>query len=202
MPDCCPAPKRRPRGLWQGILFGLLPHNFCIAFIVLSVVGATAATGLVRKALLLPGFLELLIGMSLLFATLAAVIYLRRGGDLSLGGVRRRWRYLTLLYGLTLAVNLTMMTVVLPGTARVLASGSVTTAAQSATTQTTTFQVDIPCSGHAPLVTSDLKGVPGVLAVEFRDPNVFVVRWDATQTSLNALLSLEIFQSFKATVLS
>lgn len=85
--DCCqPSKENEKFGGIKGILYGLLPHTFCIAFVVASIIGATAATAFFKKFLLLPYFFEILVGLSLVFATLSAVFYLKRNSLFSVGG--------------------------------------------------------------------------------------------------------------------
>jgi copper chaperone CopZ len=62
--------------------------------------------------------------------------------------------------------------------------------------------VDIPCSGHAPLISDELKKIDGVSSVQFSLPNVFDVKYDSSKASKQQILSLEVFKTYKATVLS
>jgi len=64
--DCCRSNQtgRKDKSFFQGVLYGILPHSFCIAFVILSIIGATAVATIFRKFLLLPYFFEMLIGLS------------------------------------------------------------------------------------------------------------------------------------------
>jgi hypothetical protein len=212
-PDCCKPVEKKGKGLVAGVLYGLIPHTFCIAFILLSVIGATAAATLLRSILLVPYLFQMMIGLSLGFATLSAVIYLRRLGYLSLDGARTKWRYLSLLYGTTIAINLLLFLVVFPVLAnanpRVQSQGipadsqTITApAAQSAETRHISLDVAIPCSGHASLIKGDLLSLKGVLGVRFDLPERFVVDYDPLQVAPEQILGLEIFKTYKATPVS
>jgi hypothetical protein len=63
------------------------------------------------------------------------------------------------------------------------------------------LKVDIPCSGHAPLISQELKSINGVVGVQFSFPNIFDVKYDSTKTSKQQILSLDVFKTYKATVL-
>ncbi len=50
--SCCKKPiEKKPKGLLQGILYGLIPHTGCIAFILASIFGLTFAASLFRPLL-------------------------------------------------------------------------------------------------------------------------------------------------------
>ncbi len=189
----------------------MVPHTFCILFVVLSIVGATAATTLVQRFLYIPYFFQFLVGLSILFATLSAAFYLRRNGLLSLAGIRFKWKYLTVMYGTTIAINLLFFWVIFPAIAGVdferpalalAAPAAVAEQAQAtpSATQSVTLQVRIPCPGHAPLISSELKKVDGITGVRYQMPNYFAVSYDAGKLTVDRILALEIFQYFGATV--
>ena len=208
-PACCQPVEKKGKGLFTGLLYGLIPHTFCIAFILLSVIGATAAATLLRSILLVPYLFQMMIGLSLAFATLSAVMYLRRLGYLSLAGARTKWRYLGVLYGTTIAINLLLFLVIFPAVAnatpRVQAQGVPVSSpatgapvALPASTKQVILEVEIPCSGHATLISSDLYLLKGVLAVHYDQPNRFTVDYDSELVTLERILGLEIFKSFTA----
>ena len=105
--DCCTnKTEERKGGFLKGLGYGLMPHIFCIAFVVFTVLGSTVATTLLRPLMLNSYFFYLLIALSFAFATISAIIYLKRDGTLSFMGMKRKWKYLTILYGTTVSVNL------------------------------------------------------------------------------------------------
>lgn len=198
--SCCRPPKENEKlGRIKGILYGLLPHTFCIAFVVASIIGATAATAFLKKFLLLPYFFEILVGLSLVFATLSAVFYLKRNSLFSVGGVWSKWRYLSILYGTTLLVNLLFFSVIFPRVAN-LSYGRNTVLSQTGNISQVTIQVQIPCSGHAPLIIDELKKLPGIGEIKFQTPNQFRVSYDSSKTDPGKIVSAEIFRSYPAIV--
>lgn len=214
--SCCrPVSETKGKGFLAGLAYGILPHTFCILFIVLSVVGATAATSMVKRVLYLPFLLPLLVGVSLLFATASALVYLRRNGLLSVRGAVARWRYLAILYGTTIAVNLLMFTVILPAAARVdvraagpapsgyaeqTQDGPVALAESNAEAATVRLRVAIPCPGHAPLIVDEVESLDGVLAVRYLGGSDFAVKYDPAKLTVDDILALEVFQYFRAVV--
>lgn len=141
---------------------------------------------------------------------MSAAFYLRRQGLLSLDGIRSKWRYLSVLYGTTLAVNLLLFNVVFPAMANSVpvvsaapAAANVAAAAAPAVGDSTVkLVVDIPCAGHAPLIVSELKRDAGVKGVTFKAPNIFTVLYDGGRTSVGRITSLEVFKSYPAKVIS
>jgi len=143
---CCT--KETKSQLGQGIFYGILPHTFCIAFIVFSVIGATAFTSIFKSLLINIYFFPSLILLSFVLATLSAVIYLKRGEGLSIKSVINNKNYLLILYSSIIGVNLLLFLVVFP-----LASNSSFTNKISLTTAnqiSEMISVDIPCSGMPP----------------------------------------------------
>ncbi|MHB0857118.1 MAG: hypothetical protein ACYC5M_06055 [Anaerolineae bacterium] len=204
LPPCCRPSERKGHGLVLGLVYGLIPHTFCILFIVLTIVGATAATSILREVMLLPYLFESILALSVVFATVSAVIYLRRLGLLSLDGARRKWRYLAVMYGATLAVNVLLFQVVFPAAANlpmradISLSASVASAAVSEASgvASLTLAVEIPCSGHAPLIISELESASGVQNVEYTDDGLFFVAYDPALVSEEEILALPVFESF------
>jgi tetrahydromethanopterin S-methyltransferase subunit G len=189
--NCCKNSKEN--GLKKGILYGLLPHSVCIGFILASVLGSTLFMGFFKKLLILPYFFQLLIGLSLVFATISALIYLKNCGQLNPTGIKSRGRYLGVLYGTTLIINLFFFFVVFPIVSNISLTKAVPT--QLA------LKVNIPCPGHAPLITDELKKVKGVDSVRFQFPDVFEIGFEKDAVSREQILNLDIFKSFKAKVI-
>ncbi len=236
LPDCCKAKNEskegEKKGALNGVVYGLVPHAGCIAFIAASVLGVAVATEFFKPLLLNPYFFYGLIALSLVFATLSAALYLKRNGSLSMAGAKRSWKYLSVLYGTTVGVNLLLFIIVFPLAANMVTSVNADQppvqgvcglqAAQSAacsagvsgaslsqsssaalgTLAKLTLQVDIPCPGHAPLISGELRKLPGVRSVNFRFANYFDVEYDSSKTTQADILGLEVFKTYKATVLS
>lgn len=202
-----PVAERRREGLLWGVFYGLVPHTFCILFIVFSVVGATLATSFVQRVLLVPYLFQVIVALSVGLATLSAAIYLRRNGLLSRLGIRRKWRYLATLYGTTLAVNMLFFWVIFPAVAgfqsspRVSAAGVTQSIGAQADLTQVTIQVAIPCAGHAPLVLGYLKKTPGVYEAQYISPDRFRIAYSANGTTLDQVLDQEIFRAFETVVI-
>lgn len=207
--DCCQPAAKEGKGVLSGILLGIVPHSVCIAFIVFSAIGATVAVGFMRDLLLLPYLFPLLVLISLAFATLAAVLYLRRSGEISWAGVARRRGYLATLYATTIGVNLLLFMVVLPLAANLDAGGTAYAASTAgslgsepaAPSSEVRLQVDIPCPGHAPLIMGELRNLGGIQRVVYAFPNVFDVWYNDTSLSVGDIVSLEVFETYKARVI-
>lgn len=198
-PSCCKQINtNKEKGFLTGLISGLIPHTFCILFIVFSTLGVTLATFLFKDLLLNRNFFYYLIALSFIFSTLTAVIYLRRNQILSFKGVIRSWRYLTVLYGITIGINLLLFFIVFPATANYSSKQLSNRAIEQSSL---TLKVNIPCSGHASLITSELSKLPGIQEVKFRLPNIFDVYYDVNRITKQEILSLEVFKTYKATVL-
>jgi hypothetical protein len=61
------------------------------------------------------------------------------------------------------------------------------------------LKVDIPCPGHAPLIIGELQKI-GVSGVKFSFPNLFDMSFDSSNVSKEQILGLEIFKTYKASV--
>lgn len=200
--SCCQAEsneeRNKEKGFLSGIIYGLIPHSFCIAFIVFSVIGATVASSVLSKFLLFPYFFETLIGLSLLFATISALFYLRKNAPLSLMSIKNKWKYLSVLYGTTLGINLLLFFVIFPLTANLRSNSSRSAVlSQAESSSQLVLEVQIPCSGHAPLIIDELHKVAGVGEVKFQLPNRFLINHDPSVTT-EQILSLSVFRSFPA----
>jgi copper chaperone CopZ len=201
---CCQKSEQKEnKGLLSGIVYGLIPHTGCIAFIIASVLGVTAATELFKPLLLNPYFFYILIVLSFTFAAISSAFYLRKNGLLSSSGIRRKWKYLSTMYGSTIGVNLLLFMLIFPLLANVSTAQPVTGNLASANSLSSIrLAVDIPCSGHAPLISDELKKIDGVSSVQFSLPNVFDVKYNPSKTSKQEITSLEIFNTYKAIVLA
>jgi len=114
--DCCEKTEGNgsSRGFWQGIIFGILPHTFCILFVISSIIGATGGSLFLQKFIIIPYLFQVLVAVSFVFATLSAVIYLRRADLLSFSGMKQKWKYLVTMYSITIAINLLLFYVIIP----------------------------------------------------------------------------------------
>lgn len=198
--NCCPSSNKKHSGFFQGIIFGLLPHFFCLLFIILSVLGATSASLIFKKLMLNNNFFYYLIVLSFLLATISAFFYLYQCQLLSLSGIKKKLSYLLILYGSTIGINLLLFLVVFPLLANTTGKQFISQADQK--TKSVTLSVAIPCSGHAPLVLEELKTTPGINQATYRLPNLFDINYNPQTISLEEILGAKIFSSFKARAIS
>lgn len=183
----------------KGILYGLLPHTFCILFIIFSILSITALSSLLKPFLLGKYSFLILAILSLVLATVSVVIYLKKNQALSWQGAKNKWKYLFTLYASVILVNFAMIYLVFP----VLANTNIDKDGQQALVASQSYsllilKVAIPCSGHAPLIIDELKKTNSVKDVKFRLPNYFDVYYDAKIISEEQILSLPIFKEFSA----
>lgn len=193
------ADKLEKKNLFiSGVIAGLLPHTFCVLFILFSVLGATAFSALLKPILLDKNFFYYLIAVSFVFATLSAALFLAKNEILSAAGVKRKWRYLALMYTSTILINLFLMFVVFRSSAN-FNSGRILSSTYR--TEEVVLEVEIPCPGHAMVVTDDLKRINGIESVSFTLPNIFKISYDESKTTTEEILALDIFKTFKAKII-
>lgn len=198
--------SEKKKSVIQGIIFGLVPHTFCILFVVLSIVGAATATTLLKQLLYFPYFFQIIVALAFVFATVSSVFYLKRNGLLSWAGARFKWKYLTTMFATTIGVNLLFFLVIFPAVANLdfkpFNTGGVAQAQTISTTNATSviLQVAIPCSGHAPLIIGELEKLDGVVDAKFQGSNLFKVQYDPAKITVGDILAQDVFKSFKAEV--
>ena len=193
MANCCPADCNHKKGFWSGIIYGLIPHTFCIAFFVLSLVGAAAGAALAKKFLLIPHFFLLLAILSLLCATLAAFLYLKNNQCCSVRGLKKKSKYIASLYAVTIITNILVAYVIFPA----LANGPEKAINNPNQLSVARIEVQLPCPGHAPLITDEVKKISGVETVTFNSPRAFEITYDPQEVSLDDIKASEIFKTFK-----
>lgn len=190
--DCCKPKEKKDKGWLSGIIYGLVPHAGCIAFIAFTILGMTTATAFLKPLMLNRYFFHFLIILSIVFATLAAIVYLKKADMLSIKGIKKKKKYLSILYGTTIGINLVLFMIIFPITANLTsATGNIVLESDSMIT----LKVDIPCPGHAPLISGELEKVKGVKGIKFRFPNYFDVAYENSQT-INDIKNLEVFDSY------
>jgi len=190
--------KIKKKTILTGLMYGIIPHIGCIAFIIGSILGVTFLMQFFKPLLMKWYFFHVLIAISLVFATISSGIYLRKNGLLSFKGMKKKWKYLTGMYGSTIGINLVLFMFIFPLLANVSA---MPTGAVVGLDGGLKLKVKIPCPGHAPLISEELKTIDGVGNVRFSFPNVFDVEYDSSKTTEEEILALEVFETYKATVL-
>lgn len=195
--DCCQTNKEKSsKGVWQGIVSGLIPHTFCILFIAFTLFGSVFGATIAKKFLLIPHFFLFLVILSFIFATLSAWLYLRKCNYCSANKLKTKWKYLTMLYGLTLIINIVFIYLIFPAIANTINGPENNQVANQAVDQLT-IKVDIPCSGHAPLIIDEVKKSCNIQSINYQLPNVFEIKYDPKITSAENILSLAIFKTYK-----
>tara|TARA_Y100000310_G_scaffold151164_1_gene150697 strand:+ start:4628 stop:5392 length:765 start_codon:yes stop_codon:yes gene_type:complete len=200
LPDCCKPnldKDNKKKGIIQGIIYGTIPHIGCIMFIIASVLGATILMQYFRPLLMNRYIFHYLIGISFIFATISSFLYLRKNKRLSWKGIKSKKKYLSIMYGSTIGINLILFLFIFPLVANI---GGVD-ASQITGSAILEISVDIPCPGHAPLITSELKTINGVKGSEYSFPNDFEVYYNPELTSEQEILSLEVFDEYSATII-
>jgi copper chaperone CopZ len=186
----------------QAIIYGLIPHIGCIAFIIGSVLGVTLLMQYFRPLLMNRNIFYYLILLSIGFATASSLLYLKNNRLLSWDGIKRKKIYLSTIYGLTVGINLFLFFLVFPLLANVSFASAAAYSGEPQDLNTLGLSVNIPCPGHAPLISNELKSIPGVFDVKYRFPNNFDLSYDITQTTVEEILQLEVFAEYPATVTS
>lgn len=199
LPDCC-KPKNKYEGSnpLVGLAYGLIPHTGCIMFILGAVLGVTVLIQFFRPFLMNRYIFHYLILISVGLATLSSFLYLRKNGALSWEGIKSKKGYLSIMYGSTIGINLVLFIFIFPFLANI--TGNVS-AAEIPGSSVLSISVDIPCPGHAPLISNELITIEGVKGSDYSFPNDFDVYYDPLVTSEKEILSLEVFDEYPATVL-
>jgi hypothetical protein len=192
---CCSPSKKEGKGFWQGFFYGLVPHTGCIAFIAFTILGVTTATAFFRPLLMNRYFFHALIILSIVLATISAAVYLKKRNMLSVDGIRQKKKYLGVLYGTSVGVNLLLFIVIFPLTANMTGAAIAVDGMPQIT-----LKVDIPCPGHAPLISDSLREVQGVKSVKYRFPDYFDVAYDSYETNADEMLSIDVFSPYPAVV--
>jgi hypothetical protein len=202
--SCCEVKEeQKGRAIVSGILLGMVPHSFCVAFILFSIIGAVAATAFLKNALMIPYFFPFLITISFLLATISSAIYLKQNGCLCVAGIKSKWKYVMSVYAGIIIINTLMFFVVFPALANI-DSGTPKEMAgiQKEDLSQVTISTQIPCSGHAPLIVDEIKKNNDVYSVTFSMPDTFNITYDPKKTTPEKILSLGIFETFKATIIN
>jgi uncharacterized membrane protein YeaQ/YmgE (transglycosylase-associated protein family) len=202
LPECCkPKQDSKNKGLVQGIIYGTIPHIGCIAFIILSIVGATFAASLFKPLLAKAYFFYFMILLSFVFATISAFFYLRKQGGIK--KAKEHKGYLSILYGTTIIISLIFYFFIFPLLANIPSisanSGQIVSTDAN---EKISLKVNIPCSGHALLISDEIKKINGIVDVKFSMPNIFDVTFDSSKTTREKILSLDIFKEYPATILA
>lgn len=198
--NCCENFQKSPKeGFLAGILYGLMPHSFCLAFILFSIIGTAVATAFLKKFLLLPYLFPILVVLSIILAAFSSFLYLKRADCLCVQGLKDRWKYIAVLFSSTIAVNLLVFFAIIPLAVNINPEKM---AVQSAHSAEITLEVNIPCSGHASLIIDELKKDPAVQSVKYKLPDNFEIKYDWEKTSQEKIIGMQIFKTYPATIIN
>ncbi len=185
MPECC---KPKNKGITAGLLSGIIPHSGCIAIILFALAGVTAANSFFIKFISNKYYIPIIFAASLLIAALSAFFYIRRFEDKK---IRSHWKYCSVLFSSMIIMNLIMVYFIFPAAAK-LGNDKI---------QGNSVKIDfraLPCSGHIPLVKSELEKVEGVKKVNYISGNKFEVFYDPGKIGKETILQEDICKEFKA----
>lgn len=194
-PDCCHTEKsNKKKGLIQGLIYGTIPHIGCIGFIIFSLLGVTILSSVFKPLMMKAYFFYLMVGISLIFATFSAFLYLRKHDY----DIKNNKGYLSILYGSTIAISLILYLFVFP-----LVSASVASTGNAVSGNSDLkIKVAIPCEGHASLITGEINKLTGINSVQFTSPNIFNINYDSSKTSQQEILGLEIFREYSPKIMN
>jgi hypothetical protein len=205
--SCCQTKTdKKSKGILSGILLGILPHSFCIAFALFSIIGAVAASAFLKRFLLIPNFFLYLIIISLVLATLSSAIYLKRNKCLCSSGIKSRWKYISSVYSTTILVNLFMFFVILPALANANFQKTPNVSQkvlgeEKNNLSELSIKVDIPCSGHASLIIDEIKKNCNIDSITYSTPDKFEIKYDPKKTTPEKITSLEIFKTYPVKII-
>lgn len=189
------------KNVLQGIVYGLIPHIGCIMFVFAAIIGATALIQLFKPILMNKNIFYYLILISLGFATLSSFFYLKKNKKLSWSGIKDKKRYLLIMYLSVVGINILLFFFIFPFLAN-LGNNGVVSALDDNSTSFFEITSKIPCPGHAPLISDEVKTMEGVKAVEYSFPNNFKIYYNPSLTSKQEILQLGIFEEFPAEVIN
>lgn len=111
--QCDIKQKDKSKGILAGIGIGLIPHIGCIAFFVLTILGITAGAAIFKPLLANKLVFPVMIIFSFLLAGISSFFYLRRNCCVN------KTRYLGILFGSIILINLIMYFFVFPAPANI-----------------------------------------------------------------------------------
>ena len=191
LPECC----KKKSGIKSGLLAGIIPHAGCIAILLFAILGVTVANSFFRKFLFNSYYLYIVFALSFFIAIIAAFFYIRRFEDKR---IKSHWKYLAVLFSSIIVINLIMIYLIFPYAANL--SGQITKVDNGiGNSEILKLSFEIPCSGHASLVISELEKVDGIDSVKFISGKTFEIYYSPEKISKEQILSQDICKEFNAT---
>jgi hypothetical protein len=176
-------------GIKSGIISAIVPHLGCIAFIVFTLLGISAGSVFLKQFILASWSFPVLVFFSFVIAGISAFFYLKKNCCIN------KIKYVSMLFASVLVVNGLLFYVAFPWVAN--QSGKSTEKSNIALSELK-IKVGIPCSGHATLITDELKK-GGVSEVSYKSPDEFDVKYDTNKITKENILKLAILKEFKTT---
>ena len=190
IPGCC---QKKSKGVKDGILSGIIPHAGCIAILLFAVLGGKIANSFFRKFLFNSYYLYIIFALSFVIAIISAFLYIRRFSDKRIKSHRK---YLIVLFSSVIIINLLMIYLVFPYATNL--SGKVVKGDIGEESKILKLSFDIPCSGHAPLVISELGKVEGIEGTKYISGKSFEVYYNPIKITKEQILSLDVCKEFNA----
>lgn len=190
----------KKKNILRGLFYGIIPHIGCIMFVFGAVLGVSVFMQLFKSILMNRNIFYYLILVSLGFATLSSFFYLKKNKGLSWDGIKSKRGYLMIMYGSTVGINILLFFFAFPLLANLNMTGFVS-ALDNGSTSFLEITSKIPCPGHAPLISEELKSLEGIKLVDYSFPNKFKIYYDSSKVSKKEILQLKIFEEFPAQVI-
>lgn len=174
----------------KGLLFGLLAHAPCILIILITIIGVSLG-GTIISTFLSPYLFYGLIIFSFGLSIIAATIYLKRNDALNADGIKNNWKYLSILFGIVIVINILFLTVIFPFITNATFNKNIDNNLANFT-----IFVDIPCSGHAYLINKELSKDLGVINIDYAYPKMFTIYYAPTETNKEKIVQNPIFKEY------
>lgn len=178
--------KSEEKGIVRGIVYGLIPHIGCIAFIVFTLLGVSAAAAFFRPLLINKWAFPSMVAVSFLLAGFSSSLYLKKNC------CANKKRYLSIVFGSVILINLIMFYLVFPALANTNSN------AVLSKNSLVKLSFELPCSGHVPLVIDELQKVEGIESVRNTEGYNFEVYYNPSLVNKNQILSQDICKEFNA----
>ncbi len=181
--------KEVKNSLISGVLSVIVPHLGCIAFVILTLLGISTGAVFFHQFLANRFAFPLLIALSFVLAGISSFFYLKKNCCVN------KTKYVGILFASVLVFNGILFYGIFPWAANVNGQSSNPALAHLSDLK---LKVEIPCTGHASLITNSLKEA-GAEEIIFKQPDIFSVKYDSNIVVKDNLLNLDIFDEYQAT---
>ena len=174
-------------GIGKGIILSIIPHIGCIAFAILMITGVGFGTAFLKNFLSSKWIFPASIILSFIIASVYSYFYFKKQCCVN------KVRHISILFSSMIIVNALLFYVVFPWMTNIKSGQNIALASGLSELK---VQVDIPCTGHAPLIVYELKKA-GVSDVTFLDPDTFDIKYDSKKITSEQIKGLQLFSDFK-----